>query len=94
MPSASIDTVHLSLPNICSTVFEATSQTTSALETFILAMLHHPDVYCKAQEEIDRVIGYERLPELADRDSLPYFEAVIMELYRCIVCNIQLILLF
>jgi len=57
-------------------------------------MLHHPDVYCKAQEEIDRVIGYERLPELADRDSLPYFEAVIMELYRCIVCNIQLILLF
>jgi hypothetical protein len=94
MPPASIDTVHLSLPNICSTVFEAISQTTSILETFILAMLHYPDVYCKAQEEIDRVIGYERLPELVDRDSLPYFEAVIMELYRCIVCNIQLILLF
>ena len=46
-------------------------------------MLHFPDVYHKAQEEIDRVIGHERLPELADRVALPYFEAVIMELYRC-----------
>jgi len=55
---------------------------TSVIETFILAMLHYPDVYRKAQEEIDHVIGTKRLPELADRDSLPYFEAIMKELYR------------
>ena len=45
-------------------------------------MLHYPDVYRKAQEEIDRVIGKNRLPEIVDRDSLPYFEALIKEVYR------------
>ena len=45
-------------------------------------MLHYPDVYRKAQEEIDRVIGNERLPDLTDRNSLPYLEALVMELYR------------
>jgi len=54
----------------------------SVVETFILAMLHYPEVYRKAQEEIDRVIGNRRLPEIADRKSLPYFEAIVKELYR------------
>ena len=45
-------------------------------------MMHYPDVYRKAQEEIDRVIGRERLPDLTDRGSLPYLEALVMELYR------------
>ena len=45
-------------------------------------MVHYPDVYRKAQEEIDHVIGHERLPDLTDRGSLPYIEALIMELYR------------
>jgi cytochrome P450 len=47
-------------------------------------MLHYPDVYRKAQEEIDRVIGNERLPDLTDRYSLPYLEALVMESYRCV----------
>ena len=45
-------------------------------------MLHYPDVYRKAQEEIDRVIGRDRLPDLSDRASLPYLEALVTELYR------------
>jgi cytochrome P450 len=45
-------------------------------------MLHYPDVYRKAQEEIDRIIGCDRLPDLTDRGSLPYLEALVMELYR------------
>jgi hypothetical protein len=36
----------------------------------------------KAQEEIDAVIGLERLPELTDRDNLPYVEAVMEETLR------------
>jgi len=52
-------------------------------------MLHYPDVHRKAQEEIDRVIGRERLP---DRGSLPYLEALIMELYRCVTSKPCMIL--
>jgi cytochrome P450 len=35
-----------------------------------------------AQSEIDRIIGKDRLPTLADRDALPYMEAVYKELLR------------
>ena len=55
-------------------------------------MLHYPDVYRKAQEEIDRVIGRERLPELTDRGSLPYLEALVTELYRHVISNPCMIL--
>ena len=50
-------------------------------------MSHYPDVYRKAQEEIDRIIGHERLPDLSDRGSLPYLEALVMELYRHVTSN-------
>ena len=50
-------------------------------------MLHYPDVYRNAQEEIDRVVGRERLPELSDRASLPYLEALVTELYRHVTSN-------
>ncbi|KAI0313059.1 cytochrome P450 [Amylostereum chailletii] len=45
-------------------------------------MTMHPDILAKAQEEMDRVVGRDRLPDFGDRSSLPYLEAVILELYR------------
>ena len=56
-------------------------------------MLHYPDVYRKAREEIDRVIGNERLPDFADRHSLPYLEALVVELYRCVTFNTVILVL-
>lgn len=50
--------------------------------TFILAMVLHPHVLDKAQAEIDRVIGSERLPELDDREALPYVDCIVKEVYR------------
>ena len=41
-----------------------------------------PDLQTKAQEEIDRVVGNDRLPVLADRDNLPYISALQSEIYR------------
>jgi len=35
-----------------------------------------------AQAEIDAVIGLDRLPTLSDRQSLPYFEALVKEIHR------------
>jgi Cytochrome P450 len=45
-------------------------------------MTQFPEIQYKAQEEIDRVIGGNRLPTLADRDSLPYVGALLSEIYR------------
>jgi cytochrome P450 len=58
------------------------AQTVSALYTFYLAMTLFPDIQTKAQDEIDRIIGKDRLPVLADRDSLPYVSALHSEIYR------------
>lgn len=58
-------------------------QTVFVMTVFIRTMVLHPDVQRRAQEEIDRVIGRDRLPEMADRNSLPYIHATIKELLRC-----------
>ncbi|KUI57327.1 O-methylsterigmatocystin oxidoreductase [Cytospora mali] len=54
----------------------------SVISTFFLAMTRHPEVQRNAQEEIDRVIGTDRLPTFDDRESLTYVEAVIKEAFR------------
>ncbi|KAI9566804.1 cytochrome P450, partial [Boletus coccyginus] len=54
----------------------------STLRVFILAMVLHPEVQAKAQEEIDKVIGGQRLPDFADRPNLPYVEAICLETFR------------
>ncbi|OSX62626.1 hypothetical protein POSPLADRAFT_1180741 [Postia placenta MAD-698-R-SB12] len=54
----------------------------STIFTFILAMLHYPDVQAKAQKEIDMVVGTDRLPSIKDRPALPYVRSLIAEVYR------------
>ena len=45
-------------------------------------MARHPEIQRKAQEEIDRVVGTDRLPTIEDRESLPYLNLVIAEVLR------------
>ena len=45
-------------------------------------MMCFPEVQKRAQEEIDRVIGGDRLASYPDRPSLPYTDAVITEVLR------------
>ncbi|KAF8880413.1 cytochrome P450 [Infundibulicybe gibba] len=71
------------LKNAFATAYAGASETTSnAVATFLLAMATNPDVQRKAQDEIDSVIGNDRLPELRDRPSLPYAEALYREVMR------------
>ena len=49
---------------------------------FFLAMALHPEVQKKAQQELDAVVGTERLPDFSDRPSLPYITAIVKELLR------------
>ncbi|KAG1758394.1 cytochrome P450 [Suillus occidentalis] len=59
-----------------------TDTTVSAIYSFFLAMTLFPDVQKRAQAEIDAVVGPGRLPSFADRDSLPYIEALVKEILR------------
>ncbi|KAF5309807.1 hypothetical protein D9611_013581 [Ephemerocybe angulata] len=56
--------------------------TVSAQYAFFLAMVLNPDVQKKAQEEIDRVVGNDRLPNHDDRPNMPYLNAVLTEVLR------------
>ncbi len=49
---------------------------------FVLAMTRFPEVQKRAQEEIDRVIGGDHLPDVSDRERLPYCAALCKELLR------------
>ncbi|KII91472.1 hypothetical protein PLICRDRAFT_696507 [Plicaturopsis crispa FD-325 SS-3] len=66
-----------------SSPFGAGIETTAGtLLTFFLAMLHYPDVLRKAREEIDSVVGPDRMPMFEDEDSLPYIRALMNETLR------------
>lgn len=52
------------------------------MSTFFLAMVCTPDVQGKAQQELDSVVGMERLPTIEDMESLPYIQAILLEVAR------------
>jgi hypothetical protein len=54
----------------------------SILLTFFLAMLMNPAAQDQAQEEIDRVIGTDRLPTFDDEPKLPFVSALSKEVFR------------
>jgi hypothetical protein len=54
----------------------------STIMTFIAAMILYPEAQRKAHEEINRVIGQDKLPDFSDRASLPYSEAIVYETMR------------
>lgn len=41
-----------------------------------------PEEQKRVQEELDSVIGHERLPSFSDKAKLPYTDAFIQELFR------------
>jgi cytochrome P450 len=52
------------------------------MTTFFLMMTLHPDVQRRAQDEIDSVVGKERLPTIEDREAMPFTVAVMKEIFR------------
>ncbi|EUC62887.1 cytochrome P450 family protein [Rhizoctonia solani AG-3 Rhs1AP] len=59
-----------------------TDTTSNTLVSFVAAMVAYPHVQQKAQDEIDSVLGTAVLPEMADRERLPYVSNLIKELFR------------
>ncbi|KAF9556097.1 cytochrome P450 [Agrocybe pediades] len=54
----------------------------ATIMTFIYAMALYPNVQAKIHKEIEEVVGMSRLPNLGDKDRLPYVQAAIKETMR------------
>ncbi|PPQ93761.1 hypothetical protein CVT25_008141 [Psilocybe cyanescens] len=54
----------------------------AAVATCILALLNHPEILKRAQEQIDSVIKPGHLPDFEDEPALPFVTAVIRESMR------------
>ncbi|OXB51685.1 hypothetical protein ASZ78_001199 [Callipepla squamata] len=69
---------------VTSDLLAAGSQTTSTtLRWALLFMILHPEIQSKVHKEIDKVIGRNRAPTMADQANMPYTNAVIHEIQRC-----------
>ncbi|EKD19257.1 uncharacterized protein L3040_009302 [Drepanopeziza brunnea f. sp. 'multigermtubi'] len=67
----------------CGGLVEAGSETTSTtLNNLFLALTLFPDAVTKAHEELDRVVGSDRMPTFEDEKNLPYIRAMIKEVLR------------
>jgi cytochrome P450 len=65
------------------TIYIAGAETTvSMVHTFFMCMTMFPEIRKRAREELDCVVGLDRLPKISDRDKLPYMQAVVLEALR------------
>ena len=57
-------------------------KTSASIKSFLLAATLHPEVVRLAQQELDEVLGGERLPDFSDKPQLPYISAIVKEVLR------------
>lgn len=77
------DEAEKTIAGALASVYSAGLDTTvSALRVLFVAMLVYPDIQKRAQDELDSVIGRERLPTFEDRLKLPFIDAVCKEVLR------------
>ena len=50
--------------------------------TLLIACMVHPEAQQRARDEIDSVVGRERLPSFEDRPGLPFVDAMTKEALR------------
>jgi cytochrome P450 len=62
--------------------FGGTSTTAHSMQWLMAEMINHPQVFKKLREEIDSVVGRNRLVEDSDIPSLHYLQAVVKETLR------------
>ncbi|KAG1811449.1 cytochrome P450, partial [Suillus subaureus] len=56
--------------------------TTTALQTFLLAIVLYPGIQACAHVEIDQVMRHDKMPCPDDRVSLPYLDAILCKVLR------------
>ncbi|KAL9227324.1 hypothetical protein vseg_003024 [Gypsophila vaccaria] len=64
-------------------LFSAGTDTSSSTTEWAIAeLIRHPKILSQVQQELDSVVGRDRLMTEADLPNLPYFQAVIKEVFR------------
>ena len=82
-PNAHESFNNFQLQVLCSELFGAGGEPTSVTLKWALRFLAmNPEVQCRARKEILDVVGNNRSVQLSDRDSLPYTQALVMDLIR------------
>ncbi|CAE6358443.1 unnamed protein product [Rhizoctonia solani] len=59
-----------------------TDTTATFLVNLVFAIVMHPHVQARAQQELDTVLGQGVLPKISDKDRLPYIRGLIDEVFR------------
>ncbi|XP_072491941.1 cytochrome P450 1B1 isoform X2 [Notamacropus eugenii] len=71
------------VPATVTDIFGASQDTLStALQWLLILFIRYPKVQALVQEELDRVVGRDRLPSLDDQPHLPYVMAFLYEAMR------------
>jgi flavonoid 3'-monooxygenase len=74
---------YVNFPRLVQNLFVAGTDTTSTIVEWSLAeLIRHPDILKQAQEELDAVVGRDRLVSETDLPRLTFFNAVIKETFR------------
>nr|GEV62605.1 cytochrome P450 93A3-like [Tanacetum cinerariifolium] len=60
----------------------ATDTSSRTLEWIIAEFINHPNIMKKAREEINQVVGKNRLVQESDIPNLPYLQAIVKETFR------------
>lgn len=59
-----------------------TDTTSSTVEWAIAELIRHPNILARVQQELDEVVGRDRLVTELDLDQLTYLQAVVKETFR------------
>ncbi|NXD00257.1 CP1B1 protein, partial [Certhia familiaris] len=71
------------VPATVTDIFGASQDTLStALQWLLIFLIRYPKVQAKMQEEVDRIVGRDRLPCVEDQPHLPYIMAFLYESMR------------
>lgn len=80
------DIMQLPWDNVCYSLGElyvaGIHTTKMVLELCVMVSILYPDVVCKAQQELDSMVGADRLPSFDDMKRLPFINTIISELLR------------
>ncbi|EED80655.1 predicted protein [Postia placenta Mad-698-R] len=75
---------HLDMAILASAFMIGGVETTASIMQWFSALIPaYPDIQLKAQAELDRVVGRDRLPTIEDEANLPFCHAIIKEVERC-----------